>query len=70
VIKVPKPIIDYSKVKTKEQEKELNSVMEICPVDVFALENNKIIVKNPDACIGCRACEAHTASSGCIQVKE
>ncbi len=67
---MPKPIIDYSKIKTKEQEDELKGAIDICPVDVFALEDNKVVVKNPDACIGCRACEAHTSKSGCIKVVE
>jgi len=31
--------------------------MEVCPVDVFALEGDKMVVKKPEECIGCRACE-------------
>ena len=67
---MPKPVIDYSKITTKEQEAELKGVIDVCPVNVFALEGDKVIVKNPDACIGCRACEAHTSSSGCIKIQE
>ena len=29
----------------------------ICPMDVFSLENGKAVVKNPSACIGCHACD-------------
>jgi 2-oxoglutarate ferredoxin oxidoreductase subunit delta len=45
------PVVDYKKCKS-------NFVcLEVCPMGVFAKENNKIVVKNPSACIGCRACE-------------
>ncbi len=64
---MPKPVIDYSKAKGKE--KELNEMKDICPVDVFVVENGKLVVKNPDACIGCRACEAQ-APNGSIIVQD
>jgi NAD-dependent dihydropyrimidine dehydrogenase PreA subunit len=49
---MPKPIID-SKKCTK-----CGTCIEICPVQVFAKEADKVIVKKPKDCIGCRACEA------------
>ena len=52
---MPKPTIHYDKVK---DEKVLENVLEICPVGVFAKEDGKVVVKCPDKCIGCRACEA------------
>ena len=48
---MPRPVIN-SKKCTK-----CGTCVEICPVGVFAKEGDKVIVKNPDACIGCRACE-------------
>jgi NAD-dependent dihydropyrimidine dehydrogenase PreA subunit len=51
---MPKPIIHYNKVKNP---KVLDEVMDVCPVGVFAKEKGKVIVKHPEKCIGCRACE-------------
>ena len=48
---MPKPTIDYNKCTTTE------TCVNVCPVNVFAKENGKVVVKNPEACIGCRACE-------------
>ena len=45
-------------IKGKGTESCLKQAKEVCPVDVFAEENGKIVVKYPDKCIGCRACEA------------
>lgn len=52
---MPKPIISK---KCKGTEKCLKEALEICPTNVFAEVNGKILVKNPDDCIGCRACES------------
>lgn len=52
-----KPIIHREKVKDK---KILEEAMEICPTNVFAKEKDRVIVKYPDKCIGCRACESVT----------
>ena len=49
---MPKPVVDLNKCTGSGKCKE------VCPVDVFVIENKKSIVKNPDACIGCKACEA------------
>lgn len=62
---MPHPVIDYAKAKGKE--KELSDIVNICPVNVFAVQKGKLVVKNPEACIGCRACEAQ-APNGSITV--
>jgi len=61
-----KPIIRREKVKDK---KVLEEVMEICPVGVFTKEKDRVVVKYPDKCIGCRACES-VAQSGEVTVVE
>jgi 2-oxoglutarate ferredoxin oxidoreductase subunit delta len=48
---MPKPVIDYKKCK------QSGECMQTCPMDVFAKEAGKVVVKKPDECIGCRACE-------------
>jgi len=48
---MPKPTIDYKKCKTAGE------CVTTCPMNVFVKEGKKVIVKNPDDCIGCRACE-------------
>lgn len=35
--------------------------IDICPMNVFEKENDKTVVKNPDKCIACRACEIQCA---------
>jgi len=59
---LPKPIIDYKKCTT------CGSCVDICPVNVFAKEK-KVVVKNPDDCISCRACEAQ-CSENAIKVED
>ena len=53
---MPKPVIDYKKCTV------CMSCIEVCPVNIFAKQGKKVIVKNPNECIGCMACE-----SGCEQ---
>lgn len=48
---MPKPIIDYKKCT------KCGTCVDVCPVQVFSKED-KVVVKNPSDCIGCRACEA------------
>ena len=52
---MPKPVIDYSKCNV------CSNCIEVCPADVFAKEGGKVVVKNPEKCIGCRSCEAQCA---------
>ncbi|MDD5253800.1 MAG: 4Fe-4S ferredoxin [Candidatus Nanoarchaeia archaeon] len=58
---MPKPIINYDKLGKHDE------IIDICPTGVFAKEKGKIIVKNPEECIGCRACEAN-APEGAVRV--
>jgi NAD-dependent dihydropyrimidine dehydrogenase PreA subunit len=60
---MPKPVIDYS-----DYDKKCNSVKEICPVNVFDIEKGRLVVKRPQDCIGCKACEAQCEK--CIKVVE
>lgn len=60
---MPKPVIDYKKCKA------CGSCIEICPMGVFKKEGNKVVVKNPEACIGCRACETQ-CSAEAIKIED
>ena len=42
----------------KEKCTGCGTCRDVCPVDVFEIENGKSIVKNPDECIQCQACVA------------
>ena len=48
---MPKPVIDYKKCKVTK------TCIGVCPTGVFEMEGDKVVVKHPDKCIGCRACE-------------
>lgn len=51
-----KPVIDYKKCIS------CGSCIQICPVEVYAKDEKdqkKVVVKNPDACVECRACEVN-----------
>jgi 2-oxoglutarate ferredoxin oxidoreductase subunit delta len=48
---MPHPVID------KDLCKNSGACLDACPVDVFAKEGDKIVVANPDNCIGCKSCE-------------
>lgn len=61
-----KVTIHKSKVK---DETDLDQLIDVCPVSVFAKEGNQVIVKHPEKCIGCRSCEA-TLSDGEVTVEE
>ena len=54
---MPKPVIDYKKCKVTK------TCIDVCPVNVFEVEGDKVIVKNPGACIGCRSCEVNCPAS-------
>lgn len=46
-----RPIIDSKKCK------QCKTCLNVCPADVFAEISGKVVVKNPDNCLECRACE-------------
>ncbi|MBD3309886.1 4Fe-4S dicluster domain-containing protein [Candidatus Woesearchaeota archaeon] len=48
---MPKPVIDYDKCKVTK------TCIDVCPMQVFEEEDEKVVVAKPDECIGCRACE-------------
>lgn len=48
---MPKPVIDSKKCTG------CGTCIEVCPVEVFAKKGDKSVVKKPNDCIGCRACE-------------
>jgi 2-oxoglutarate ferredoxin oxidoreductase subunit delta len=58
-----KPVIDYEKCKNK------GVCLEICPVGVFAKEEGKTVVKKPEECINCKACEVQCPEKA-IKVEE
>ncbi len=60
---MPKPVINYKKCN------KCGACVEVCPVQVFVLESGKVLVKKPEDCIGCRACEAN-CPKGAIVVKD
>jgi len=63
---MPKPTIHYEKVK---DNKILEDLIDICPVNVFEKRKGKVIVARPDDCIGCKACEAQ-AENGEVTVED
>lgn len=54
---MPKPRIDKKKCDMCINQDSVLCI-DVCPVDVFEKKGKEIIIKNPDNCIGCRACEA------------
>ncbi|MBU4283552.1 MAG: 4Fe-4S binding protein, partial [Nanoarchaeota archaeon] len=41
--------------------------IDVCPMQVFEKEGDKVVVKKPEECIGCRACEVQ-CPKGAIKV--
>jgi len=60
---MPKPVID---------DKKCNgcfTCVDVCPMEVFEKGDGKAVVKKPDDCIGCKACEVQCPQEA-IKVKE
>ena len=59
-----KPVIDYDNCTI------CGTCIDVCPMDVFTKDDDgKVIVSNPDECVGCRACEVQCPVQ-CIEVVE
>ena len=48
---MPSPSINHKKCNL------CGNCIEVCPMNCFEKQGDKIVVVNPKACIGCRACE-------------
>lgn len=60
---MPKPVIDKKKCT------KCGTCIDVCPVNVFEKEGDEIVVKRPEDCIGCRACEVQCPEDA-IKVKD
>lgn len=60
---MPKPIINYDKCT------KCLTCIEVCPMEVFVKEGDKPVVKKPEDCIGCKACEVQCPAEA-IKVKD
>ena len=57
-----RPHIDYSKCMG------CATCVSVCPMEVFGKEGDKVVVKRPEKCIQCKACEVSCPDSA-IEVK-
>ncbi|MEM4260355.1 MAG: 4Fe-4S binding protein [Candidatus Woesearchaeota archaeon] len=60
---MPKVTIDYTKCNLSKV------CIDICPVGVFEIKNNKMIAARQEDCTVCRACESG-CPKGAIKVEE
>ncbi|MCD6434326.1 MAG: 4Fe-4S binding protein [Candidatus Diapherotrites archaeon] len=52
----------------KEKCNGCGTCVQVCPMKVFEVKDNKAEVVKPEACIGCRACEVSCPNKA-IEVK-
>ncbi|OGP49103.1 MAG: ferredoxin [Deltaproteobacteria bacterium RBG_13_43_22] len=43
--------------------------VDVCPVQVFELQDNKAVLVNPDECLGCDSC-VEVCETGAITISE
>ncbi len=43
--------------------------VDVCPVQVFELQDNKAVPVNPDECLGCESC-VEVCETGAINISE
>jgi NAD-dependent dihydropyrimidine dehydrogenase PreA subunit len=48
---MPKPVMDCRKCKVCQE------CVKTCPMEVFARQDDKVVVTREGECVGCRACE-------------
>ena len=48
---------------------DCQTCVSVCPMGVYELQSEKVIVANEDECIACRACEA-SCPTGAITIEE
>ncbi|MDM8524676.1 4Fe-4S binding protein [Desulfococcaceae bacterium HSG8] len=57
------PIVDQGKCKGCEE------CVDVCPVEVFEMQNEKSVPVNADDCLGCESC-VEVCEEGAITVEE
>ena len=43
--------------------------VDVCPIEVFELQDNKAVAVNPDECLGCESC-IEVCETGAITITE
>ena len=60
---MPTVVIDYKKCK------HCGMCVDMCPVQVYGKQGEKVVIAKPKECIGCRACEVQCPHSA-ITIKD
>ena len=55
-----KPVVDKAKCTG------CGTCLDVCPMEVFDLEDKKAVVKKENECIGCKACEVQCPEKAII----
>ena len=61
---MPKPVLNEENI----DDEKAKLLKELCPVNVFEIEEGKLVVARPQDCIGCKACEAQCEE--CVKIVE